>query len=87
MLDRLGYHPAEGLRNTPEAILRLGEVFIVGPGVFVLLGGACFIGWKLDEARHEKVRAELDALDAALEAAAFGPVGLDVAVGGRRPDD
>jgi len=87
LLDRLGYHPAEGLRNTPEAILRLGEVFIVGPGVFVLLGGACFIGWKLDEARHEKVRAELDALDAALEAAAFGPVGLDVAVGGRRPDD
>ena len=89
LLDRLGYHPAEGLRNTPEAILRLGEVFIVGPGFFVLVGGACFIGWKLDQARHDQVRAELDARDAAAEAAAFGPVamGLDITVGGMGPDD
>jgi Na+/melibiose symporter-like transporter len=89
LLDFLGYHPAEGLRNTPEAILRLGEVFIIGPGFFVLVGGACFIGWTLDEARHEQVRAELDARDAVAEAAAFGPVaiGLDITVGGPGPDD
>jgi len=66
LLDMLGYHAVDGLKNTPEAILRLGLVYIVGPGVFVLLGGACFIGWRLDEARHAKVRAELDARDAAL---------------------
>ena len=66
LLDMLGYHAVDGLKNTPEAILRLGLVYIVGPGVFVLLGGACFLGWRLDEARHAQVRAELDARDAAL---------------------
>jgi glycoside/pentoside/hexuronide:cation symporter, GPH family len=70
LLDLLGYHAVDGLKNSPEAILHLGEVYIIGPSLFVLLGSACFIGWKLDETRHEKVRAELDALDAAAEAAA-----------------
>jgi len=66
LLDALGYHAVDGLKNTPQAILNLGLVYIIGPGVFVLLGGACFIGWKLDETRHAQVRAELDARDAAL---------------------
>jgi hypothetical protein len=36
--------------------------------VFVLLGGLCVVGWKLDAHRHAGVRAKLDARDAALEA-------------------
>ena len=45
--------------------------------VFVILGGACVVGWKLDADRHAGVRAQLDARDAGLEetpvAASFQP--------------
>jgi hypothetical protein len=37
--------------------------------VFVMLGGLCVVGWKLDADRHAGVRAQLDARDAALEEA------------------
>ena len=29
-----------------------------------MLGGACFIGWKLDAVRHGEIREQLDARDA-----------------------
>jgi len=32
--------------------------------VFVMLGGACFIGYKLDSRRHAEIRAHLEARDA-----------------------
>jgi hypothetical protein len=35
-----------------------------------MLGGACVIGWRLDAARHGEIRAELEARDAELDAAA-----------------
>jgi hypothetical protein len=35
-----------------------------------MLGGACFIGWKLDARRHGEIRAALDARDAAVLAPA-----------------
>ena len=38
--------------------------FIIGPIVFVMLGGACVIGWRLDAAKHGAIRAELEARDA-----------------------
>ena len=41
-------------------------VYIVGPIVFVMLGGACFIGYKLDARRHADIRAQLEARDAEL---------------------
>jgi Na+/melibiose symporter-like transporter len=41
-------------------------VFLSGPIVFVMLGGLCVVGWKLDADRHAGVRAKLDARDAAL---------------------
>jgi glycoside/pentoside/hexuronide:cation symporter, GPH family len=41
-------------------------IFLAGPIVFVMLGGLCVVGWKLDADRHAGVRAELDARDAAL---------------------
>lgn len=90
LLDFLGYHAVDGLKNSPEAILRLGEVFIIGPSLFVLLGSACFIGWKLDETRHEKVRAELDARDAALaEAVMVQGLSMDAGISiiAPTPDD
>ena len=59
----------EGFRNSPEAIERLKWVYIAGPIFFVMLGGACVIGWKLDEARHSEIRKELERRDAAEDAA------------------
>ena len=39
-------------------------VYLVGPVTFVMLGGACYIGYKLDSTRHAQIRAELEARDA-----------------------
>ena len=69
LLPRLGYNPAEGAVNTPEAIGHLTLAFIVGPIVFVMLGGACVIGWRLDAKAQHDMRVALDARDAALEKA------------------
>ena len=68
LLAALGFKAAEGAVNTPAAIRNLELAFLVGPIVFVMLGGACVIGWRLDARRHGEIRAQLDARDAALEA-------------------
>lgn len=66
LLARLGYDASEGAVNTPSAIRGLETAFLIGPIAFVLLGGACVIGWSLDERRHAGIRAQLDARDAEL---------------------
>jgi Na+/melibiose symporter-like transporter len=70
LLQALGFNPAEGVVNSPAAIHNLDMAFLIGPIVFVMLGGACVIGWRLDAARHGEIRAELEARDAELDAAA-----------------
>jgi Na+/melibiose symporter-like transporter len=69
LLAALGFNPAEGAVNTPAALDHLTAAFIFGPIVFVMLGGACVIGWRLDARRHEEIRLALDLRDAELEAA------------------
>jgi Na+/melibiose symporter-like transporter len=64
LLEQVGYVAKEGAKNTPEAISALGLIFVSGPIVFVLIGGACVLGWKMTAERHAEVRAELDRLDA-----------------------
>jgi Na+/melibiose symporter-like transporter len=66
LLARIGFKAAEGSVNTPEALAGLQLAYYVGPIVFVMLGGACFIGWKLDAARHGEIRRQLDVRDAQL---------------------
>ncbi|MFI4936365.1 MAG: MFS transporter [Caulobacterales bacterium] len=68
LLDWLHFNPAEGAVNTPAALHNLELSFLVGPIVFVMLGGACVIGWRLDAERHAEIRELLEARDAALEA-------------------
>ena len=51
--------------NPPAAIHNLELAYIVGPIVFVMLGGACVIGWRLNAAKHSEIRAALDERDAA----------------------
>ena len=69
LLERLGFNPAEGAVNTPAALHNLTIAFIAGPIVFVMLGGACVVGWRLDARRQGEIRGALDARDAELEAA------------------
>jgi Na+/melibiose symporter-like transporter len=69
LLSYIGYNPAEGAVNTPGAIRALEWAFLAGPIVFVLLGGACVIGWKLDARRHADIRASLEKRDALYEEA------------------
>jgi Na+/melibiose symporter-like transporter len=64
LIQRLGFNPKEGVVNTPQAIHSLEMAYIIGPIIFVMLGGACVIGWKLDAKRHADIRAELEARDA-----------------------
>ena len=65
LLERIGYVAKEGAHNTPEAIWGLGLTFVLGPIVFVMLGGVSVLGWKMTAERHAAVRSELDARDAA----------------------
>ncbi|HEX4742776.1 MAG TPA: hypothetical protein VH353_15725, partial [Caulobacteraceae bacterium] len=46
------------------AISGMELVYIIGPIVFVMLGGACFIGYRLDSKRHAEIRTQLAILDA-----------------------
>jgi len=63
VLGWIGYQAQEGARNTPGAIFGMELVYLIGPIVFVMLGGACFIGYKLNSERHGEIRAELDRRD------------------------
>ena len=50
---------------TPEAIRGLEMCYLFAPIILVLVGGACFFGYKLDGDRHASIREELDRRDAA----------------------
>ena len=64
VLGMVGYNASEGAVNTPEAIRGLELCYVFAPIILVFVGGACFIGWKLDAARHGEVRRQLDLRDA-----------------------
>jgi len=64
LLGWLGYVATDGAVNTPEAIHSLELTFILGPIIFVMLGGACVLGWRLDADRHADIRRQLDERDA-----------------------
>ncbi len=69
VLGLIGYNPKEGAVNTPAGIQGMELVYLAGPVVFVMLGGACFFGYKLDQKRHAEIRRQLDARDAAVDEA------------------
>ena len=66
VLGRVGYDPKIGSGNTPEAVTGLMLTFISGPIVFVMLGGACLLGYKLTAERAAEVRRQLEEREAAL---------------------
>ena len=69
VLDKVGYLAKEGATNTPEAIHHLELAYLIGPVAFVMLGGACMIGYKLGAERHAEIRRDLDARDALYDTA------------------
>ena len=69
LLARVGFNPLEGAANDHHAIVGLEWVFLAGPIVFVMLGGACIVGWKLDAERHARIRDALDKRDAQFDEA------------------
>ncbi|HEY1426686.1 MAG TPA: MFS transporter, partial [Caulobacteraceae bacterium] len=78
ILGAVGYQAKEGAHNTPAAIHNLELVYILGPIFFVMLGGACYLGYKLDDKRHAEIRAALEERDAlAIDpGAALGGLGV-----------
>ena len=64
VLGLVGYNPAEHAVNGPAQIRGLELAYAIGPVVFVMLGGACFLGYRLSAERHAEIRRELDARDA-----------------------
>ena len=64
VLGWVGFNAKEGSINTPAAIHGLQLVYLIGPITFVMVGGLCFIGYRLDARRHGEIRAALAARDA-----------------------
>lgn len=64
VLSLVGYNPAEHGTNGPAQIRGLELAYAIGPIVFVMIGGACFIGYKLSAERHADIRRQLDERDA-----------------------
>ena len=71
VLGWIGYQAKEGAINTPGAIFGMEMVYLIAPVVFVMLGGACFIGYKLDSKRHADIRAQLEERDSRVPEAAI----------------
>jgi GPH family glycoside/pentoside/hexuronide:cation symporter len=72
LLAILGFRPGEGAANSHQALLGLELAYYIAPVFFVMLGGLCFIGWRLTAERHGDIRRQLDERDAALIEAARG---------------
>jgi Na+/melibiose symporter-like transporter len=66
-LTAVGYQAREGAVNTPEAIRGLELAYIIGPIVFVMIAGGCFLGYRLSASRHAEIRDKLAERDAFAE--------------------
>jgi Na+/melibiose symporter-like transporter len=67
LLGVIGYDPKPHAHNGAAQIHGLELTYIIGPIVFVMLGGAAFIGYKLSADRHAEIRRQLDAREALVE--------------------
>jgi Na+/melibiose symporter-like transporter len=86
VLALVGYQVGAGVTNTPDAIRGLELAYIVGPIIFVMAAGACFLGYKLTASRHAEIRRQLDLLDVSETdpgAAAEALTGVDLGPSGR----
>ncbi|HQT55414.1 MAG TPA: MFS transporter, partial [Phenylobacterium sp.] len=71
VLSKVGYLAADGAQNTPEAIHNLELAYLIGPVVFVMLGGACMIGYKLGADARDALYDEAPILESVTGEAAI----------------
>jgi Na+/melibiose symporter-like transporter len=64
LLGVQGYNVTPHALNDAAKIRGLELTYIIGPIVFVMLGGAAFFGYKLSAERHAEIRRQLDERDA-----------------------
>jgi Na+/melibiose symporter-like transporter len=64
ILDKAGFKPALGVANTPGAVHVLAISYIFGPALMNLIGLLPILGYRLSQADHARLRAELDRRDA-----------------------
>ncbi len=64
ILKAVGFNPVEGAANSASALHGLRLVYLIGPTSFVMLGAVCYIGYKLDDTAHGKIREALAIRDA-----------------------
>ena len=64
LLQAIGYQAKAGAVNTPQAVEALQWIYVFGPIFFVMVAGACFIGYKLTPERHAEIRGQLAERDA-----------------------
>lgn len=80
VLDAVHYHAREGAANSPAALHGLELAYLIGPIVFVMIGGACFLRYGLTPARHAEIRSELERMEAIYaEPAVLEPIGPEPA--------
>jgi Na+/melibiose symporter-like transporter len=65
VLEKVGYQAKAGAVNTAEAIRGLELAYLIGPIVFVMLGGVCMFGYRLGPERTAEIRRLLDEQEAA----------------------
>lgn len=81
VLEEIGYRPALGHANSPEAIHGLTIAFLAGPIFFLGAGALCFVGYKLTAERAADIRRQLELRDAALaDEQALAGLGADTGV-------
>lgn len=80
ILPLFGFVATKGLHNSAEALWGLQACYLAPPVICVLIGGLAMWGYRLDEARHAAIRAQLGA-NTAVEGAADAIQSL----GGERP--
>ncbi len=89
ILAMLGFNPAEGAANTPQALRGLELCFVIVPVLVIVFGGLTMWGYRLDKARHAEIRVQLDARDTAVLAeerlALEHPLSVGLAETGRSP--
>lgn len=59
LLTFVGYEPSAGAANTTQALDGVRAGYVLGPILFVALGGLCMIGYRLTRDRTSEVRALL----------------------------
>ncbi len=83
LLSAVGFNPIVGATNSPAAIRGLELIFLAGPVFFVVVGGLCVLGWRLDAKRHAEVRRRLFESDADAMAVDLPAATLSSATGAR----